>query len=82
MISSTKSLKTTTPTGTSPTRPDFSLACALLGFHPHRLPDEKIIKQRYKQLSKIYHPDLQGSEEEMKRLNGAMKIINQRLTKR
>ncbi|WP_217517765.1 J domain-containing protein [Vibrio metschnikovii] len=60
----------------------FSLACALLGFHPHRLPDEKIIKQRYKQLSKIYHPDLQGSEEEMKRLNGAMKIINQRLTKR
>lgn len=58
----------------------FSLACALLGFHPHRLPDEKTIKQRYKQLSKIYHPDLQGSEEEMKRLNGAMKIINQRLT--
>lgn len=59
----------------------FSLACALLGFHPHRLPDEKTIKQRYKQLSKIYHPDLQGSEEEMKRLNGAIKIITQKLNK-
>jgi len=30
---------------------------------------------RYKQLCKIYHPDLKGSDEEMKRLNSALKII-------
>lgn len=51
------------------------LACALFGFKPSELPDEKSIRLRYKQLCKIYHPDLQGSQEEMKRLNGALKII-------
>ncbi|NCO46707.1 MAG: hypothetical protein GW890_10090, partial [Vibrio sp.] len=51
------------------------LACALFGFKLSELPDEKSIKLRYKQLCKIYHPDLQGSQEEMKRLNGALKII-------
>ncbi len=53
----------------------LSLACAMFGFHPSQLPDERSIKVRYKQLSKIYHPDMKGSEEEMKRLNGALKII-------
>lgn len=53
----------------------LALACALFGFHPGQLPDERGIKIRYKQLSKIYHPDMKGSEEEMKRLNGALKLI-------
>ncbi|EKO3388442.1 J domain-containing protein [Vibrio fluvialis] len=53
----------------------LALACAMFGFHPSQLPDERNVKIRYKQLSKIYHPDMKGSEEEMKRLNGALKII-------
>ena len=51
-----------------------AVACALLGFQPSKLPDSKEIKVRYKQLCKIYHPDRQGSEEEMKRLNSALKV--------
>ena len=53
----------------------LELACAMLGFSADRLPDEKQIKQRYKQLCKIYHPDLKGSEEEMKRLNTCIKLV-------
>lgn len=53
----------------------LTLACALFGFNPSKIPAEKEIKLRYKQLCKIYHPDLKGSEEEMKRLNQALKII-------
>ncbi|NIY92611.1 J domain-containing protein [Vibrio diazotrophicus] len=53
----------------------FQLACSVFGYHPSQLPDEKAIKVRYKQLSKIYHPDMKGSDEEMKRLNGALKTI-------
>ncbi|GLT16447.1 molecular chaperone DnaJ [Vibrio zhanjiangensis] len=53
----------------------LSLACALFGFQINAIPNEKNIKIRYKQLCKIYHPDLKGSDEEMKRLNGALKII-------
>ncbi|CSC93275.1 DnaJ domain [Vibrio cholerae] len=51
------------------------MAYALMGFHQNQRPDVKMIKLRYKQLSKIYHPDLHGSEEEMKRLNSAVKIV-------
>ena len=51
------------------------LACALFGFQINAIPNEKNIKIRYKQLCKIYHPDLKGSDDEMKRLNGALKII-------
>ncbi len=50
-------------------------ACALFGYTPSSIPDKHQIKVRYKQLSKIYHPDMKGSEEEMKRLNQALKII-------
>ncbi|EGU47494.1 hypothetical protein VII00023_22069 [Vibrio ichthyoenteri ATCC 700023] len=53
----------------------FDLACAMFGYSPTQLLNEKQVKQRYKQLCKIYHPDLKGSEEEMKRLNGCLKII-------
>ncbi|TXY81024.1 J domain-containing protein [Vibrio cholerae] len=52
-----------------------AMAYALMGFHQNQRPDVKMIKLRYKQLSKIYHPDLHGSEEEMKRLNSAVKIV-------
>lgn len=51
------------------------LACAVFGYHPDQVPDEKQIKVRYKQLCKIYHPDMKGSQEEMKRLNSALKVI-------
>ncbi|MBO0237122.1 DnaJ domain-containing protein, partial [Vibrio parahaemolyticus] len=39
------------------------------------------IKLRYRQLSKLYHPDTRGSEEEMKRLNHAFKLVSQNVTK-
>lgn len=59
----------------------LSLACALFGFKVEAIPTEKEIKVRYKQLCKIYHPDLKGSDEEMKRLNSALKIILSRVNK-
>ncbi|WP_159739728.1 J domain-containing protein [Vibrio atypicus] len=59
----------------SPQNQKLALACALFGYKPDSIPDSKQIKVRYKQLCKIYHPDLKGSEEDMKRLNGALKVI-------
>lgn len=53
----------------------LALACAVFGYKTTNIPSSKEVKARYKQLCKIYHPDLQGSEEEMKRLNGALKIV-------
>ncbi|WP_070967747.1 tetratricopeptide repeat protein [Vibrio sonorensis] len=53
----------------------LALACAVFGFSSSKIPEEKVIKARFKQLSKIYHPDMKGSEDEMKRLNHALKII-------
>ncbi len=58
------------------------LACAVLGYHPNHLPNEKEIKLRYKKLSRIYHPDANGSDEEMKRLNSAIKVISTYLKQR
>lgn len=52
------------------------IACAVLGYNPNRLPSEKEIKLRYKKLCRVYHPDANGSDEEMKRLNGAVKVIS------
>jgi len=59
----------------------LTLACALFGFSPANIPDEKQVKARYKQLSKIYHPDLKGSDAEMKRLNQALKLIIKNINK-
>ncbi len=53
----------------------YQLACALFGYSPQQVPNEKEIKIRYKQLCKIYHPDMKGSDEEMKRLNLALKTL-------
>ncbi len=55
----------------------LSLACAMFGYSPSAIPDEKSIKIRFRQLSRLYHPDARGSEEEMKRLNGALKVLLQ-----
>ncbi|WP_114633682.1 J domain-containing protein [Vibrio splendidus] len=60
---------------------NFQVACALFGYTPSSVPDQKSIKIRYKQLSKIYHPDGHGCDEEMKRLNNALKTILQNVTK-
>ncbi|MGF1722286.1 J domain-containing protein [Vibrio kyushuensis] len=59
----------------APDADKLTIACAIFGFKATKLPDQKQIKVRYKQLSKLYHPDLSGSDEEMKRLNSALKII-------
>ncbi|WP_372040916.1 J domain-containing protein [Vibrio artabrorum] len=58
----------------------LQVACALFGYTPSSIPDQKSIKFRYKQLSKIYHPDGHGCDEEMKRLNNALKTILQNVT--
>ncbi|MEC7940573.1 MAG: hypothetical protein VX212_08675 [Pseudomonadota bacterium] len=60
---------------------NLQLACALFGYTPSSIPNQKNIKVRYKQLSKIYHPDGQGCDEEMKRLNSALKTILHSVTK-
>jgi hypothetical protein len=60
---------------------NLQLACAVFGYKSSAIPEQKQIKIRYKQLSKIYHPDGQGSDEEMKRLNAALKTILQNVTK-
>ncbi|OBT27928.1 hypothetical protein A9266_04485 [Vibrio tasmaniensis] len=59
----------------------LQVACALFGYTPRSIPDQKSIKIRYKKLSKIYHPDGHGCDEEMKRLNNALKTILQNVTK-
>ncbi|MGR5529121.1 J domain-containing protein [Vibrio alfacsensis] len=59
----------------------LAVACAMFGYTPHSIPDSKTVKLRYRQLSKLYHPDSRGSEEEMKRLNLAFKTISQNVTK-
>lgn len=60
---------------------NLQVACALFGYTPSSIPAQKSIKIRYKQLSKIYHPDGQGCDEEMQRLNSALKTILQNVTK-
>ncbi|MCF7506627.1 J domain-containing protein [Vibrio sp. L3-7] len=59
----------------------LQIACSLFGYTPTSIPNQKSIKIRYKQLSKIYHPDGHGCDEEMKRLNNALKNILQNVTK-
>ena len=60
----------------------LKIACALFGYSANSIPPPKSIKIRYKQLSKIYHPDLHGSDDEMKRLNASLKTILQNVTKK
>ncbi|WP_082030198.1 tetratricopeptide repeat protein [Vibrio renipiscarius] len=66
---------------TEPQLHPLHLARSMFGYGDERLPDEKQIKQRYKQLCKIYHPDKQGSHEEMMRLNSALSIILKHVNK-
>ena len=60
---------------------DLTMACAVFGYTPNSIPQAQAVKLRYRQLSKLYHPDAQGSEAEMKRLNQAFRIITQNVTK-
>lgn len=59
----------------------LELAYAMFGYTLPLTPEPQALKKRYRQLCKIYHPDSCGSEEEMKRLNQALKIITQNVTK-
>lgn len=56
------------------------MACAVFGYSPEQIPNQTAIKRRFRQLSKIYHPDSGGADQEMKRLNQALKIISQQHT--
>nr|WP_319554011.1 J domain-containing protein [uncultured Vibrio sp.] len=60
---------------------DLTIACAVFGYTPNSIPQAQAVKLRYRQLSKLYHPDAQGGEAEMKRLNQAFRIITQNVTK-
>ncbi|CAH0525823.1 tetratricopeptide repeat protein [Vibrio hippocampi] len=66
-----------------PTSPDaqLQLAYARFGFDFADRQNLTIrhLKQRYKKLSRVYHPDAQGSEEEMKQLNLALDVILNRI---
>lgn len=75
-----KKLQLSQPSTNNPNQ-NLALACALFGFNSDTLPTEQQLKTRYKQLCKIYHPDLKGTEEEMKRLNYSLKVILQHLKK-
>ena len=59
----------------------LSVACAMFGYTPQNIPDLRAIKLRYRQLSKLYHPDARGSEEEMKQLNHAFKMLSDNVIK-
>ncbi len=58
----------------------LALAYAVLGFHPKQVADEKQLKLRYKKLCRIYHPDISGSEEEMKQLNMAFETVKHHIS--
>lgn len=49
------------------------------GLDPNQPLSAKQLKTRYKQLSRVYHPDAQGSEEEMKQLNLALNTLTTNL---
>jgi len=53
----------------------FALACAFLGINPKKIPAMEEIKQRYKKLCRVYHPDANGSDDDMKKLNAALKVV-------
>jgi len=55
---------------------NITVAFTMLGFQPTQIPSEREIKMRYKKLSRIYHPDVNGSDAEMKRLNTSVKIVS------
>ena len=50
-------------------------ACTLFGCEANLIPDEKTLKLRYRQLSKIYHPDAGGNSSSMTLLNHSLKLL-------
>lgn len=73
-------LRTAPPTAqpTSPLRDAY----LRFGLEPNQPLNAKQLKTRYKQLSRVYHPDAQGSEEEMKQLNLALNTLTANLQSR
>lgn len=60
---------------------DTITALAMFGFAPDESLNMPKIKRRYRQLSRIYHPDRHGSEHEMKRLNHALTLLQKAVRK-
>ncbi|MDR9828032.1 DnaJ domain-containing protein [Vibrio sp. FNV 38] len=52
-------------------------ACLLFGYSPEKLPKHEQIKQQYKKLSHLYHPDRHGDCEKMKAINKAFTLLTQ-----
>lgn len=52
---------------------DYSEALKLFGFTSNFTKEE--LKKRYLELSKKYHPDLNGDEEMMKKINSAYEVL-------
>lgn len=53
-------------------------ALFVLGLPPHKFPDRQIIKERFRLLAKIMHPDsLLGDHARMAQLNDALRLLKQ-----
>ena len=51
-------------------------ALYILGFHPARRPNQKLVRDRFRMLATIHHPDSSmGSHSRMSQLNAAMEIL-------
>jgi TPR repeat protein len=50
-------------------------AYTLFGCEANLIPDEKTLKLRYRQLSKVYHPDAGGNSSAMAQLNHSLKLL-------
>lgn len=59
----------------SDTRSKITTACTLFACEMSSIPDETVLKQRYRQLSKVYHPDAGGNSAAMTQLNQAFKLL-------
>ena len=58
-----------------PAAMDATAARVILGFSPTRALTERAIKERKRALALVYHPDHDGSDESMQRLNAAADVL-------
>ncbi len=62
--------------------PEMKLALALMGFRPEKPPGRSALKNRYRELMKQYHPDINpGGEVKSRELNSAYSLLLARLDK-
>lgn len=55
-------------------------ALYVLGFHPHSRPSNADVKNRFRTLAQIYHPDaIFGDTNRMSQLNAAIAFLNKRI---